>query len=188
VRRTDDGRRGTQLAALLLHSVLVQVVTFVLRPTSTYRALELGVPPTWLGVLSASFAIAPLLLAVPSGQAVDRFGERRVMLLGGLLLCTAAAAFVMLGGSIVGLVAASVLLGTGHLCCVVGQQALVANATPAGRHDAAFGYYTFAASLGQSLGPGVILLFGGTQTIVCHESNWRLRCRRSRRGVAVLHR
>jgi hypothetical protein len=36
---------------------------FVLRPTGTYRALELGVPTAWLGVLSASFAVAPLLLA-----------------------------------------------------------------------------------------------------------------------------
>jgi MFS family permease len=143
----------------------VQLVTFVLRPTTTYRALELGVPAAWLGVLSAGFAIAPLVLAVPSGQAVDRFGERRVMLVGGLVLCMAAAAFVLLGGGIPGLVAGSVLLGIGHLCSVVGQQALVANATPPGRHDTAFGYYTFATSLGQALGPGVILLFGGTRTI-----------------------
>jgi MFS family permease len=157
--------RGRQLAVLLTHSVLVQAVTFVLRPTSTYRALELGVPTTWLGVLSASFAIAPLVLAVPSGHAVDRFGERRVMLVGGVVLCAAAAVFVMLGGGVAGLVAGSVLLGVGHLCSVVGQQALVANATRPGRHDSAFGYYTFAASLGQALGPGVILLFGGSQTI-----------------------
>ena len=143
----------------------MQVVTFVLRPTTTYRALELGVPAAWLGVLSASFAIAPLVLAVPSGQAVDQFGERRVMLVGGLVLCTAAAAFVLLGGGVPGLMAGSVLLGIGHLCSVVGQQALVANATPPGRHDTAFGYYTFATSLGQALGPGVILLFGGTRTI-----------------------
>jgi MFS family permease len=143
----------------------VQVVTFVLRPTTTYRALELGIPAAWLGVLSASFAIAPLMLAVPSGQAVDRFGERRVMLVGGLVLCLAAAVFVLLGGGVPGLVAGSVLLGIGHLCSVVGQQALVANATPPGRHDTAFGYYTFATSLGQALGPGVILLFGGTRTI-----------------------
>jgi MFS family permease len=143
----------------------VQVVTFVLRPTTTYRALELGVPAAWLGVLSASFAIAPLVLAVPSGQAVDRFGERRVMLVGGLVLCSAAVVFVLLGGGVPGLVAGSVLLGIGHLCSVVGQQALVANATPPGRHDTAFGYYTFATSLGQALGPGVILLFGGTRTI-----------------------
>jgi MFS family permease len=157
--------RGRQLAVLLVHSVLVQAVTFVLRPTSTYRALELGVPAAWLGVLSASFAIAPLVLAVPSGHAVDRFGERRVVLVGGLVLCAAAAAFVLFGGGVAGLVAGSVLLGIGHLCSVVGQQALVANATPPGRHDSAFGYYTFAASLGQALGPGVILLFGGSETI-----------------------
>ena len=160
----DAGRRG-QLAALLAHSVLVQVVTFVLRPTSTYRALELGVPAMWLGVLSACFAVAPLVIAVPAGHAVDRIGERRVMLLGGLLLCVAAVAFTVLGTSVAGLVTASVLLGVGHLCSVVGQQALVANATPAGRHDTAFGYYTFAASLGQAVGPGVILLFGGANTI-----------------------
>jgi MFS family permease len=163
--RPADPARRRPLAVLLAHTVLVQVVTFVLRPTSTYRALELSVPATWLGVLSACFAVAPLVLAVPSGQAVDRFGERRVMLVGAVLVAAAAGAFVLVGGSVAGLVAGSVLLGTGHLCSVVGEQALVANATPAGRHDTAFGYYTFAASLGQALGPGLILLFGGTRTI-----------------------
>jgi MFS family permease len=160
-----DRASRPQLAALLTHTVLVQVVTFVLRPTSTYRALELGIPATWLGVLSACFAVAPLILAVPSGHAVDRFGERRVMLVGSALVVAAAAAFVLLGGGVPGLVVGSVLLGTGHLCSVVGEQALVANATPAGRHDTAFGCYTFAASLGQALGPGLILLFGGSRTI-----------------------
>ena len=153
------------LLVLLTHSVLVQAVTFVMRPTSTYRALELGVPATWLGVLSASFAIAPLILAVPSGHAVDRLGERRVMLVGSLLIGLAAGAFVLFGGGVAGLVAGSVLLGVGHLCSVVGQQAMVANRTPSGRHDTAFGYYTFAASLGQALGPSLILLFGGARTI-----------------------
>ena len=143
------------MAVLLVHTILVQAVTFVLRPTATYRALELDVPIAWLGALAASFAVAPLLLAVPSGQAVDRLGERRVMLAGALLLCAAGTAFALLGGSVAGLVAASVMLGTGHLCSVVGQQALVANSTPTGRYDAAFGYYTFAASLGQAMGPAL---------------------------------
>jgi MFS family permease len=153
------------LVVLLLHSVLVQAVTFVMRPTSTYRALELGVPATWLGVLSASFAVAPLVLAVPSGHAVDRLGERRVMLAGSVVICLAAGAFVLLGGGVAGLVAGSVLLGVGHLCSVVGQQALVANSTAPGRHDTAFGYYTFATSLGQALGPSLILVFGGNRPI-----------------------
>src|SRR3712207_9209541 len=45
------GRRP--LAILLLHSVLTQVITFVLRPTSSYRAIELDVPTAWLGALTA---------------------------------------------------------------------------------------------------------------------------------------
>ena len=65
-------------AVLLAHSALTQVVTFVLRPTMSYRAIELDVPAAWLGVLGASFAIAPLLLALPAGHAADRYGERRV--------------------------------------------------------------------------------------------------------------
>jgi hypothetical protein len=43
---------------------------------STYRALVLGVPSIWLGVLSACFAVAPLTLAVSLGQAVERLGLR----------------------------------------------------------------------------------------------------------------
>ena len=165
MRFPSNGSGRFPVVVLLLHSVLVQAVTFVVRPTSTYRALELGVPATWLRVLSASFAIVPLVLAVPAGEAVDRLGERRVMLVGSLLICGATVVFVLVGGGVAGLVAGSVLLGVGYLCTVVGQQALVANGTAPGRYDTAFGYYTFATSTGQALGPSLILVFGGVRTI-----------------------
>ena len=156
------GRPGRRLlAVLLLHSTLTQVITFVVRPTSAYRALELDVPTAWLGALTASFAIVPLLLAVPSGQATDRFGERRVMLVGALLLTLAGGIFALERGGAAGLVLGSVVLGTGHLLSVVGQQAAVANTAGPGRFDTAFGYYTFAASLGQAAGPALITLHGG---------------------------
>lgn len=102
---------------------------------------------------------------MPSGHAVDRFGERRIMLTGSGLLVAAGLCFVFLADSVAGLVLASMVLGTAHLCSVVAQQALVANRTPAARYDAAFGYYTFAASLGQALGPGLIVVFGGDRPI-----------------------
>ena len=66
----SPGRR--LLAVLLVHSVLTQVITFIVRPAATYRAIELDVPGAWLGALAASFAVVPLVLAVPSGQATDR--------------------------------------------------------------------------------------------------------------------
>ena len=151
--------------ALLAHSALTQIVTFVLRPATSYRALELHVPASWLGVLSGSFALVPLLLALPAGHVVDRLGERRVMIAGGLLMCAAGSGFLLLGSSVFGLVLGNVLLGTGHLCSVIGQQAMVANRTESARLDAAFGYYTFAASLGQAAGPLLILAFGGSRAI-----------------------
>jgi MFS family permease len=156
---------GRQTLLLLVHTALTQIVVFVLRPTTAYRAIELDVPAGALGLLSASFALVPLVLALPSGQFVDRFGEKRVLLAGSAVLCLAGVLFIFVGGSVAGLVAASIALGTGQLCAVVGQQSLVANTAGPGRYDTAFGHYTFAASLGQMLGPAMILLFGGQETI-----------------------
>lgn len=163
--RVPRGSLRWQAALLISHTVTIQAVAFVLRPTATYRAIELDVPVAWLGALSACFAVVPLVLAVPSGQAVDRLGERRVMLGGAILVLASAATFVLAGSSVAGLVAASVLLGTGHLCSVVGEQALVANTAEPSRYDAVFGRYTFAVSVGQALGPGLIIVFGGAQPI-----------------------
>jgi MFS family permease len=153
------------LLLLLLHSTLTQVITFVLRPAATYRAIELDVPAGWLGALTACFAVVPLVLAVPAGQATDRFGERRVVLLGSLLMLVAGAVFLVAPASALGLVGGTALLGTAHLFCVVGQQAAVANSAGPGTFDTVFGYYTFAASLGQAVGPGLIILAGGGRAI-----------------------
>ena len=153
------------LVLLLLHSTLTQVITFVLRPAATYRAIELDVPAAWLGALTACFAVVPLLLAVPAGQATDRFGERRVIALGSVLMLLAGAVFLAAPASALGLIVGTAVLGTAHLFCVVGQQAAVANTAGPGTFDTAFGYYTFAASLGQAIGPGLIILAGGGQAI-----------------------
>lgn len=153
------------LGLFYANTVVMQLITFVLRPTAIYRAIELDVPAQWLGALGASFAVVPLVLALPSGQATDRLGERRVMVSGAVVTLAAAAAFLLLGDSVAGLLAACVLLGTGHLGSVVAQQALVANRTERAAYDRAFGRYTFAASAGQALGPGLIMLFGGGATI-----------------------
>jgi MFS family permease len=153
------GRRSA--TALLVHSTLIQAVTFLVRPAATYRALELDVPGFALGLLAASYAVFPLLLAVPTGSLVDRLGERRLMAAGSAVVLLCSAFLLLWGSSIVALVAGTALLGAGQLACVVGQQAVVANNASATRLDSAFGYLTFAASLGQALGPLAISLVGG---------------------------
>ncbi|UTT69692.1 MFS transporter [Arthrobacter sp. DNA4] len=153
------GRRTS--TALLVHSALIQAVTFLVRPAATYRALELDVPGFALGLLAASYAVFPLLLAVPTGGLVDRLGERRLMAIGSAVVLSCSVFLLLWGFSIVTLVIGTALLGAGQLACVVGQQAVVANNAASSRMDSAFGYLTFAASLGQALGPLAISLVGG---------------------------
>ncbi|WP_051706150.1 MFS transporter [Nocardioides aequoreus] len=158
-------RRRTGLVAFFVVTLLVQAITFVLRPTAIYRAIELDVAASWLGAIGASFAVVPLVLAVPVGHLTDRYGEKSLMVFGALLIVASTVCLSVLGGSVAGLLAGTVTLGVGHLSSVVGQQAWVANTTRPHGFDTAFGRYTFVASGGQAVGPGLIVLFGGTATI-----------------------
>lgn len=146
---------------LLAGSALVQAATFLLRPAATYEALDLGAPAFTLGVLAAAFAVVPLFLAVPLGRRVDIFGERGTMVTGTVVIVLASALFLFGPSSILNVIAATGLLGAGHLACVVGQQAVIANTYTSLRLDAMFGYYTFTASLGQIIGPLLIVFTGG---------------------------
>lgn len=159
LRLHPHGQRSAFGAAFVLHTVLTQLLAGVLRPALAYRALELDVPTAALGAVAASFALAPLALALPSGQLVDRIGERIVMVVGALVMassCVVAALAV----DVVAIVVASALLGTGHLLSVVAEQAWVANSADPARYDGAFGRYTFAVSIGQTVGPALLLLAG----------------------------
>lgn len=145
-----------------MHVVTVQIIIYAMRPTLSYAVLEAGAPPAFLGAISAAFAVPGLLLAIPAGHAIDRVGERLLLVLGPTAIVIAAALAMLAGSSVAQLVLATVLLGLGHLLTLVGQQAKVANSTPSGRFDSVFGLYTFSASLGQTLGPLLLSLPGAT--------------------------
>lgn len=151
--------------ALGAHTVLTHSLAFVIRPTAIYRALELNVGSEWLGALGASFAVVPLLLAVPCGHLVDRYGERPLLLAGSGFTLLSALVLLLRAQGTPWLVVGCVLAGTGHLCGAVGQQSVVANRTSAESLDRAFGRYTFLVAAGQALGPGLLILVGGRSTI-----------------------
>ena len=155
-------RRPSRIMMVLVHSAFVQVLTFAVRPNLSYAVLESGGSAALLGVIAAAFAIPALLMALPAGHTVDRIGERPALVLGSAAIVVACLMAAFAGDSFLVLVLATVILGCGHLMSVVGDQAMMANA-PGGRGlDSRFGIYTFAASIGQVLGPLVLLLPGGT--------------------------
>jgi MFS family permease len=145
---------------VIAHAVLIQVITFALRPGLAYAVLDSSDVAALLGVLSAGFAIPALLLALPSGQFVDRLGERVAAILGSVLVVAAAAVALLSRGNFLLVLLATVLLGCGHLLSVVSEQTLVANQAKSGRLDATFGRYTLAASAGQVLGPLLLAIPG----------------------------
>ncbi|PYI69611.1 MFS transporter [Arthrobacter livingstonensis] len=147
---------------VLAHAVVLQVITFAMRPTLSYAVLDVGGSQALLGVVVAAFAVPALLLALPAGHVIDRIGERAALLTGAAALIVAAL-IASFGGSSVGvLLLATMFLGMGHLLSVIGEQAMVANTTSRGQFDSKFGYFTFASALGQTIGPLLLALPGGT--------------------------
>ena len=150
--------------AILAHALFLQLAAYVVRPTAAYRALELGIDPAYLGLVAASFAVVPLVVAVLVGRVADSGGENRLMVVGALLMVGAGVGLVFLSHTLPLLLLWNVLLGLGHLMGVLGEQSRVAH-TAGSKLDSAFGVYTFAGSIGQAIGPSLIGFFGGGDSI-----------------------
>lgn len=147
---------------VLAHAVVIQIITFGMRPTLSYAVLEVGGAQALLGVVVAAFAVPALILALPAGHVIDRTGERAALITGAASLIVAALLAFFGGGSVGVLLMATMFLGVGHLLSVIGEQAIVANTTNRGQFDSKFGHFTFASALGQTIGPLLLALPGGT--------------------------
>lgn len=140
----------------LFNSALLQASIYVIRPMITYRGLELNADARTIGILGAIYALLPVLLAVLFGRAVDKYGERTFLLVGGVGILISAV-LLRNANSITSLALLTAAAGTAHLAVMVGGQTMMAKRSPTDLYDNYFGYYTFSASLGQMIGP----LFGG---------------------------
>ncbi len=139
----------------------VLVVNFVqsvtmhgMRPMISYRALSIGAGPADIGLISACFGLFSLLIAIPAGRWVDRYGESRFMTAGTVIIGVVA---IVLSQAVTvpALAVAMLFLGVGQIISAVAIQTLIANGgAPEGR-DQRFGTQTVIASLGQLIGPAV---------------------------------
>src|SRR5262245_41899544 len=81
------------LVPVLVNSTLIHTVVSILRVTTSYRAVELDLSIVWLGVISATFAIFPIFLAVWVGRFIDRGNGAVTAWIGSGLIAVAAAGF-----------------------------------------------------------------------------------------------
>jgi MFS family permease len=145
---------------LLTVSTLLQAATAAARPMTSYRALDIGMPPSTLGVVAAAFAIAPVILALSIGRRIDRNGEFPFLLAAAGVLSVSAALLAFVDTPVT-LLAVVAVLGLSQLVFVVANQTLVGSRSPAATYDERFGHLSFVASLGQLIGPTLAGLVAG---------------------------
>src|SRR5919201_422064 len=83
------------LVPVLINSVLIHIVVALVRVTTSYRAVELELPIIWLGVISATFAVFPIFLAVWVGRFIDRGHDAATAWIGSGLIALACAGFAL---------------------------------------------------------------------------------------------
>jgi MFS family permease len=145
-----------RIAFALLAMGTAQAAVYLVRPTTSYRLLGLGAGTTAVGLVTASFALVPLFLAIPLGRRADRRHGGR-LLLAGCAVQIAGCLLLAGGRSPVALGIGSAVLGVGHLSLALGAQAVVARESEDERHDQHFALLTAGVSIGQLVGP----LLGG---------------------------
>ena len=142
------------LVLVLIHSGLIQAGVYVVRPMATYQAVNLGADATLVGIIGATFALAPLLLAIQVGKWVDFGFAGRATFLGPIITLIATVGLVF-ADQLWLLMIWMPLLGTGHLLAMVGGQTLIAQFSQDKKYETNFGLLTFYASLGHAIGPFV---------------------------------
>src|SRR6476646_158661 len=152
------------LVPLLLSTLLVQLVTATVRVTTSYRAVELNLSIVWLGLIAATFAICPILIAVRVGRHIDRGYDAQTTWLGAAIFAIACGSFAF-ASSPVALLVASAIMGTGHIMLMASQQMLCVRAAGPRSLESVFGNYMVAGAIGQGVGPYVVGWVGGTASV-----------------------
>lgn len=153
--------------AIAAHAATTFAGVAAFRVIASYDAIALGFTATELGLLAASFAVPPLVVAFPAGRWTDRIGGLRVMVAGDVLI-VAAALLPMLVGGAWALLTSAAGMGLGALLSIVGQHAMIGATIPRHDQERVFAALFTANSVGQMIGPlagtisGSVLAASGT--------------------------
>ena len=124
----------------------------IIFPFIPLLAAKLGAGPTTIGFIVGAFSLMAVCLSIPLGGLVDRFGVKRLLLIG--VVCNISNAVILLQtDTVAGLIIAQLIAGIAFLLHVVASQAYISRLSDAHRREAGFGWLSIGASVGQSVGP-----------------------------------
>jgi hypothetical protein len=153
------------LFAIVSTAFIEQIVITIARVATTYRTFELDLSVVWLGIITAVYAVLPVVIGVPIGRFIDRGYDAATTWIGGGLLIVACSGFLLFP-TLPGILVSTALLGTAHLLFVVSQQIQCTRCgTGPGAMERAIGNYMVANAAGQGVGPYIVGIAGGSASV-----------------------
>jgi MFS family permease len=116
------------------------------------HAIELGANPVTIGVLVATYAVLPLLLAVHAGRYSDRVGPRRPIILGSLCMALGLA-LPTLWPALAALFLVAAMLGLGNLFFNVAAHSVIGALGTGGARNSNFATFGLGASISGMVAP-----------------------------------
>ena len=138
---------------LILIAVTLHFTRYgIIFPFIPLLAEKMGAGPTTTGFIVGAFSLIAVFLSIPIGGLVDRLGVKRLLLVG--IICNIANSVILLQtDSIFKLIVAQLVAGIGFLLHVVAGQTFISRLPEAARREKGFGWFSFGAAAGQSVGP-----------------------------------
>src|SRR4051812_20257365 len=150
--------------ALMATSFLEQTIVTLVRVTTSYRAVELGISVVGIGIIAAAFSILPIAMAVALGRYIDKGNDARAVWYGAALMVASCAGF-MVSESHLTLFLSPARLGAAHMVMTVGLQVLCARQQGPGMMEKMIGNYMVANAIGQGLGAYIVGWTGGAAAL-----------------------
>ena len=161
---SKSGVNHALLWTLMAHGVLVQIVTGMVRITTSYRIVELNLDVIWYGIIPATFALFPIFLAVSVGRYIDRNHDAHAAMIGSGMMLVAVAG-LRFADSPLTIMPFTALFGVGHLFLMASHQMLCVRAAGEHNRDSVFGNFLMMTGIGQGLGPFIVGWVGGAARV-----------------------
>jgi MFS family permease len=150
-----------QIKYIIIIGLFHQIVIQGSRPIIALLGFDLGASKFEIGLIAATFAFFPLIFAVHAGAWIDRWGYFRPIVLGSLGV-SVALFLPFLFPSIETLFISQIFAGISQIFVNISLQNALGLHVAKENRDKIFGWFSFAVSGGQFLGP-LLVGFGSEQ-------------------------
>ena len=124
----------------------------IIFPFIPLLAEKMGASSTMIGFIVGAFSLIAVFLSIPLGGLVDRFGVKQ-LLISGVICNIINAAILIQTDTVTMLIIAQLIAGIAFLLHVVASQAYISRLSDASQREKGFGWLSFGAAAGQSVGP-----------------------------------